>query len=279
MIIDSHCHIFPESFQDRRTELTQLDETFKSLFENPRTTLATTPQLIADMDRDRVDISVIMGIGWTDKDIAQEANDHIIQATKAYPERIVGFCSVNPLWGDQAMREVERCTEKGLIGIGELHPDTQGLDITNKKKMEPVMTPALALEITVVIHSSEPVGHSYPGKGNTTPEKLIAFINNFPENKIICAHWGGGLPFYALMPEVNRDLKNVYFDTAASPFLYDQRIFNLISSLPSHGRILLASDYPLISHRRISGQLDQSSLDARQKSDIRGGNAKILLNL
>ena len=269
MIIDSHCHIFPESFQDRRTELTQLDETFKSLFENPRTTLATTPQLIADMDRDHVDISVIMGIGWTDKDIAQEANDHII----------VGFCSVNPLWGDHATREVERCTEKGLIGIGELHPDTQGLDITNKKMMEPVMTPALALEIPVVIHSSEPVGHSYPGKGNTTPEKLIAFINNFPENKIICAHWGGGLPFYALMPEVNRDLKNVYFDTAASPFLYDQRIFNLISSLPSHGRILLASDYPLISHRRISGQLDQSSLDARQKSDIRGGNAKILLNL
>ena len=108
MIIDSHCHIFPESFQDRRTELTQLDETFKSLFENPRTTLATTPQLIADMDRDHVDISVIMGIGWTDKDIAQEANDHIIQATKDYPERIVGFCSVNPLWGDQATREVER---------------------------------------------------------------------------------------------------------------------------------------------------------------------------
>ena len=133
------------------------------------------------MDRDHVDISVIMGIGWTDKNIAKEANNHIIQATKEYPERIVGFCSVNPLWGDQATREIERCAGEGLIGIGELHPDTQGLDITNKRIMEPVMTPALALEIPVVIHSSGPVGHSYPGKGNTTPDKLIALINNFPE--------------------------------------------------------------------------------------------------
>ena len=74
------------------------------------------------------------------------------------------------------------------------------------------MNPALRLGLPVVIHSSEPVGHSYPGKGNTPPDKLLAFINNFPNNKIICAHWGGGLPFYDLMPEVNENLKNVYVD-------------------------------------------------------------------
>ena len=82
MIIDSHCHIFPESFQDRRTQLTQLDKSFKSLFENPKASLGTTQQLIVDMDRDCVDISVIMGIGWTDKNVGKEANDHIIQSVK-----------------------------------------------------------------------------------------------------------------------------------------------------------------------------------------------------
>ena len=279
MIIDSHCHIFPESFQDRRILLTQLDKSFKSLFENPKASLGTTQQLIVDMDRDCVDISVIMGIGWTDKNVGKEANDHIIQSVKEYPERLVGFCSINPLWGEEAIREIERCITAGLKGIGELHPDTQDLDITNKEIMEPVMNPALRLGLPVVIHSSEPVGHSYPGKGNTTPDKLLAFINNFPNNKIICAHWGGGLPFYDLMPEVNENLKNVYFDTAASPFLYDQRIFNVVSSLTSPERVLLASDYPLIPHRRVSNQLDNSSLNETQKSDIRGGNAKILLNL
>ena len=81
------------------------------------------------------------------------------------------------------------------------------------------------------------------------------------------------------MPEVNQDLKNVYFDTAASPFLYDQKIFNIAGSITDSDRILLASDYPLIPHRRISNQLDNSSLNEKQKSDIRGGNARMLLNL
>ena len=166
-------------------------------------------------------------------------------------------------------------TGDALKGIGELHPDTQNLDITDKKIMEPVMNSALQLGLPLVIHSSEPVGHSYAGKGNTTPDKLLAFINYFPDTKIICAHWGGGLLFYELMPEVNQNLENVYFDTAASPFLYDQRIFNVVSSLTDSERILLASDYPLIPHRRISNQLDNSSLNEKQKSDIRGGNARI----
>ena len=74
-------------------------------------------------------------------------------------------------------------------------------------------------------------------------------------------------------------MKNVYFDTAASAFLYDQRIFNVVSAITDSERILLASDYPLIPHRRISNQLDNSSLNEKQKSDIRGGNARILLNL
>ena len=40
---------------------------------------------------------------------------------------------------------------------------------------------------------------------------------------IIAAHWGGGLPFYALMPEVRDALQNVWFDTAAGHLLYDRR--------------------------------------------------------
>ena len=89
MIIDSHCHIFPENFQSRRTRLTELDKSFKSLFGDPKASLATTQQLISDMDRDCVDISVIMGIGWTDKNLGKEANAHIIQSVQEYPDKLV----------------------------------------------------------------------------------------------------------------------------------------------------------------------------------------------
>ena len=90
------------------------------------------------------------------------------------------------------MDEAERCAAAGLRGIGELHPDTQGLDITDAADMGPLMALARSLNLPVLLHCSEPVGHSYPGKGKTTPDKVWRFIENFPDNIIICAHWGGG---------------------------------------------------------------------------------------
>ena len=66
---------------------------------------------------------------------------------------------------------------------------------------------------------SEPVGHAYAGKGDTFPGELLAMAQRFPNARIVGAHWGGGLPFYAHMPEVREALANVWFDSAASPFL------------------------------------------------------------
>jgi len=40
------------------------------------------------------------------------------------------------------------------------------------------------------------------------------------------------------MPEVADALSNTYFDTAASPFLYSDRIFELVSDLLGPERIL-----------------------------------------
>ena len=52
---------------------------------------------------------------------------------------------------------------------------------------------------------------------------------------VIAAHWGGGLPFYALMPEVREALENVYFDTAASHLLYDATVYRRVIELVGVG--------------------------------------------
>ena len=96
----------------------------------------------------------------------------------------------------------------------------------------------------MVVHVSEPAGHQYPGKGHTTPDRAYRFIENFPGNVIVCAHWGGGLPFYGLMPEVGKAFQNVYFDTAASPFLYRPEIFSAVVGLVGSEQILFGTDYP-----------------------------------
>ena len=279
MVIDSHCHILPPSFAQRRSELQSRDVTFASLFATPKALMASADTLVDDMDRDGLAWSVVMGMGWADRDVAVEANDYIIQSVARFPDRLIGFCSVNPAWGEAAVVEVERCLAAGLRGIGELHPDTQGFDIADMSPMAPLMDTARRLGIPVLVHVSEPVGHQYPGKGRTTPDKVYQLIKNFPDNTIICAHWGGGLPFYALMPEVSEVFADVYFDTAASSFLYRPQVFATVTGLLGAGKILFATDYPLIRAKRMLRQVEEAGLDPGDREAILSGNAARLFGL
>ena len=279
MIVDAHCHISPPSFSERRRELASSDATFAEILADPSARIADTPTLLRAMDRDGIDHAVAMGMGWTSFEVACESNDYLIDALAEHPDRLTGFASVNPAWGQAAMVEARRCAAAGLKGIGEVHPDTQRLDITDASVMAPLMDLARSLDLPVLLHCSEPVGHLYPGKGFTTPDKVWKFIREFPENVIICAHWGGGLPFYALMPEVEVALRNVYFDTAASPFLYQPRIYSAATRLVGAERILFASDFPLIQPSRPLAEIDGEPLSQEQRLCIRGKNAARLLGI
>jgi predicted TIM-barrel fold metal-dependent hydrolase len=279
MVVDFHCHILPASFPQRLAGLRARDATLAALFAGANPRMATAEALLGDMDRAGVDHAVVMGMGWTDPALAREVNDYLAQAVASHPRRLTGFCSVNPAWGDAAVSELERCVRAGLRGVGELHPDTQGFDLTHRDTMQPLMDAARRLGLPVVVHSSEPVGHQYPGKGQTTPDKLYQFIQHFPENTIVCAHWGGGLPFYALMPEVPQVLQNVYFDSAASPLLYRPEVFAEVARLAGAQRLLLGTDYPLVGHRRLLRQVAECGLPEAEQAAILGGNAVRLLGL
>jgi predicted TIM-barrel fold metal-dependent hydrolase len=279
MVIDSHCHILPPRFQQRRAELLARDVTFATLFAKRGTVMATAETLVHAMEGAEVSRAVVLGMGWTDPALAREVNDYLIESVQRYPQQLTGFCSVNPAWGDGALAEVERCVAEGLVGIGELHPDTQGFDITDGPGLAPFMEIARRLGLPVVVHASEPVGHLYAGKGATTPGKLYRFIENFQDNTIVCAHWGGGLPFYALMPEVPGLMKNVYFDMAASPLLYRPEVLRTVADLVGPNKILFATDFPLIRHQRLLRQVTESGLDSEPQEAILGGNAARMLGL
>jgi predicted TIM-barrel fold metal-dependent hydrolase len=280
MIVDFHTHIYPRSLREQRESYVARDRTFGELFTDPRAKMATAEELVAAMDEDGVDRSVVMGIGWTDQGVAREANDYLVDAVRRFPDRLTGFVGVNPAWGGEASAlEAERCARAGLRGIGELHPTSQGYDLGSESIMSPLMEVVREHGLIVTTHSSEPVGHTYRGKGDTRPEMLWRFITQYPDITLVCAHWGGGLPFYALMPEVAEALGNVYFDTAASPFLYDARVFDVVAGLVGPEKILLGSDYPLLRASRLTRQVHESDLSDADRSAILGGNAARLLGL
>ena len=279
MIVDFHTHIHPPGLRERRDHYLQLDATFRELYADPKATLASVEDLLASMDEDGVDVSVVMGAGWTDRGLARESNDYVIDSVRRYPEKLVGFASVNPAWGEAAVDELERCADAGLKGVGELHPDTQGFDLGDPDTMAALVDVVRQRDLIVTTHSSEPVGHPYRGKGTTRPDVLWRFIVNHPDVKVVCAHWGGGLPFYALMPEVAEGLRNVYFDTAASPFLYTARVFKTVVDLVGAGNVLMGSDFPLIRASRLLSEMEGSSLSREERTAVSGGNAVALLGL
>jgi hypothetical protein len=144
--------------------------------------------------------------------------------------------------------------------------------------MKPIVDAAVKNDMIFLTHSSEPVGHQYIGKGSITPDLLYSFILSFPDLKLVCAHWGGGLPFYALMPEVGKALTNVFFDTAATIWLYQPQIFKQVSDIIGSDKILFGTDYPLISPNRIIAQIQSLELPEEDKAKILGGNAQRLLS-
>ena len=106
---------------------------------------------------------------------------------------------------------------------------------------------------------------------------IYSFISRFPDLRLVCAHWGGGLPFYALMPEVGSALDNVWFDTAASPFLYRPQIFRHVIDMVGADKILFGSDYPLIAQPRLISDIRSLQLTGEVEALILGGNAQRLL--
>tara|TARA_B110000438_G_scaffold69620_1_gene69906 strand:- start:240 stop:1217 length:978 start_codon:yes stop_codon:yes gene_type:complete len=278
-IIDSCTHVLPESFDADRERLSRSDSTFRTLFGDPNAKFSTYDDLISSMYESGIDVSVCAGFGWTDPEVARASNDYNLEAARSHPDQLIAFCSVNPLWGEDAVEEVQRCHAAGAKGVGELHPNTQGILDADLAALAPVFDTAKDLKMPILMHASEPVGHGYPGKGSVTPELLMALVNAFPNNKFIFSHFGGGLPFYGLMPEVKSALKNVYFDSAAFPFLYRPEVFDVVARSVGAEKILFASDYPLVSQKRALDEFAKSGLPSDQVKMVQGLNTADLLRM
>ena len=276
MIIDCLTHILPPYFNTHRDDALARDRTFAELFSNPKTRIVQASNLVSEMNRSGIDRSVIAGFGWTNFELARRSNDYMLEAASRYPERLIPLCSINPLWdSDIASQEAERCLIAGAVGIGELHADTQGWANTEYDKLGDVMEVSRVFNAVLIVHSSEPIGHTYPGKGSMTPDKLLRMAMLFPENRFVFSHFGGGLPFYAHMSEVDDALKNVWFDSAASPFLYDPRVYETVTKALEPNRVIFASDYPLLSQKRALEHLRDANLSQSTTASILNGGGQL----
>ncbi len=279
MIIDFHVHTFHEQARaDRKAHFSGEPE-FKLLYDSPKSRMSDVPEIINMMDDEGVDISVICGFPWRDPENFRRNNDHVIEAVIRYPHRLKGLCCMD-LFSKEAEKEVERCLDAGISGVGELAFYKSGIDKACLERLDPVMEICMKKKLPVLIHTNEPVGHRYPGKTPNTLSQIYAMAKRYPENRIVLAHWGGGIFLYSLLKkEIGDVLKNIYYDTAASPFLYDTRIYTYAKDLVGAEKILFGTDYPLLKPSRYAKEMKTAGISVSDMEKICGLNSAALLGL
>lgn len=150
-------------------------------------------------------------------DEVRACNDEVLKAIKNYPERYLGWCFVNPVYGKEALEEINRCTGEGMIG----------LKVYNQVKINdplfyPIIEKMISLKMIILMHAhcGLGVGGKRTKYGNiqpnsSIPEDFAEAARRYPEAMFQYAHTGGGGDWqYAC--KMLKDYKNVYIDTSGS---------------------------------------------------------------
>lgn len=295
MIVDSHVHVFPPAVIARRQELLTSEPTFAAIYGDPRARMATADEVLASMADAGVDVSVVVNYAWHDESLVDQTNTYILEAAAQSDGRLLPFVSVHLTGhraghaeGDDAVGQLQRndarvkvrhLSSRGARGIGELRPANLGYSLANSDEADALGWAAAAFDLPVLVHASEPVGHAYGGKEGLPIAELEAFVRSAAGVTVIAAHWGGGLPFFALMPEVRDAIAGMYVDTAASHLLYEPRVYRTVVDLIGADRVLWASDFPLITQRQALQRLQEAGLHDDERAKIAGENAAALFGL
>ncbi len=248
-IVDAHTHIFPPEFVRDREAICRRDEWFAELYQNPKSLLATEEDILASMNDAGFRSSIVCGFPWRDSGLCREHNDYLLDVAGRNVGRIAAIATISPT-DHGAAKEAERCFEAGAVGIGELNADAQGFDLSVPTSLKAIADICRDFDKPILFHVSEPVGHLYAGKGTATPDRLLRFLLEYPDVKVVAAHWGGGLPFYELMPEVAELTRNLVYDSAASTYLYRSSVFPSVIDLVGAERVLMGTDYPVLRQDR-----------------------------
>ncbi|MCC5023151.1 MAG: amidohydrolase family protein [Candidatus Synoicihabitans palmerolidicus] len=292
-ILDSHIHAYPsEVFANPRAWGETHGEPWwtESVAPLDRPSIqgwADLNQLLRDMDHAGIEQVVMLGWYWQQPSTCELQNQWFLEWHHLHPDRIKAFATVQPAAGPRGLDNVRRCLDAGLLGIGELRPQIQGFSLADDS-FAALAQLAATREVPINLHVTDPTLDGRPGAIATPLADYVFAAQSFPDTTFILAHWGGGLPFHELTPRVARALRNVYYDTAASPLLYRIEVFRRVVNLIGADRILFGSDYPLRLYprtesapgfERFLNDIRHAGLSSAELDAIMGDNLRRLLRL
>lgn len=203
---------------------------------------STVESMLGAMDAAEVTQAVLLGWYWEQEDTCRWHNTAMAEWMQSAPERLLGFAAIYP--NENVIDQLESAQSQGFCGVGELHMGVQNFD-ASCPHWQAMAKWCVANNWPINCHVTEAVGHEHPGSVPTPLQAFVRMVEAVPDLKLILAHWGGGLPFFEQNTRLRKILRNVYYDTAASPLLYNMSIFKKMVELVGIEKLLFGSDYPL----------------------------------
>lgn len=216
---------------------------------------ATPQQMLAAMDAAGVEQAILLGWYWEKEVSCRWHNVVIADWVQQAPDRLIGFASILP--NATVLDQLESALALGLRGVGELHSGVQQFS-AQSPAWQTMADWCVAQGWPINLHATESAGHPQPDRVETPLQDFVEMARRSPQLKLILAHWGGGLPFFEQNPRLREILQNVYYDTSATPLLYDLSIFRRMVELVGADKIIFGSDYPLRVYPRQQQQADMS---------------------
>ena len=119
MILDGHTHIFPAEVIHGREDFFADEPALRLLYESPKSKMVGPEEMLAAMEEEGVEASVVLGFPWRRERHWRRHNELILEAQRRWPQKFFGFCAAHPAVPG-GVREIERCLAAGARGIGEL---------------------------------------------------------------------------------------------------------------------------------------------------------------
>ena len=201
-----------------------------------------------------------------DPDQVRKNNDTVLEAVKKYPDRYIGFMTLNPLYQKEALEEIDRCVDLGMVGYK---------GYTQVKINDPLYYPIIEkfidLKMIMLMHAFVQIGvggyrmkydKGQSAANTTIPDDMVDVARKYPEGMFQYAHIGGGGDWeYAC--KSFRAYPNIYVDTSGSN--NEEHMINYAMDHLGDDRLFFGCDG---SHYQGIGKLFAADLSESQREKI-----------
>ena len=228
MIIDAHCHIYPDKIALKAAKSTGDFYGIPSLHDGKISTLLSLG------DKAGVDRFIVQSVATTPKQV-RSINRFIHDTVNEFPDRMYGLGTLHPD-SEDIQGDVEDLISLGLKGV-KLHPDIQKFKLDDYRCLK-IYELCENNNLPILIHTGDS-RYDY-----SNPNRLIPILDIYNKLTVVGAHFGG----WSIWEEATEQLykkENFFVDCSSSFYaLSDEQIKKIIAQY-STDRVVFGTDYPM----------------------------------